>query len=47
MGGWVGGGGGGWGSGWVEIIRIKAITVQSIEIGLTWTELGNNIINFH
>ena len=38
--------GGGWGWGWVggwvgvEIIRIKAISVQSIEIGLTGTELG-------
>ena len=27
--------------GWVEMIRIKAISVQSIKIGLTWTELGN------
>ena len=31
--------------GGVEIIRIKAISVQSIEIGLTGTELGN-IFNY-
>ena len=27
-------------AGWVEIIRIKAILVQSIEIEVTGTELG-------
>ena len=40
----MGGGGRGriWLGGWVgvEIIRIKAILVQSIEIGLTGSELG-------
>ena len=35
----------GGGGGWVRIIRIKAISVQSIEIelGLTGTELGNKM----
>ena len=44
MDGWLGVGGG-----WVGIIGIKAISVQSIEIelGLTGTELGNNLLHMH
>ena len=41
MDGWLGVGGG-----WVGVIGIKAISVQSIkiELGLTGTELGNTYI---
>ena len=36
---------GGWG--WVVIIRLKAISVQSIEIELTETELGINFLIYY